>query len=337
MNTVISSHNTRICNDLQEIIRVKIKLLKDKIPIGYHHKIQQICDNQCLNIQQLLCEPKEIVKVKNEQIKQQKDKHEENNLKQDSSKFSLKPINKHDNILKNITNTEKPINKHDNILKNITNTEKPINKHDNILKNITNTEKPINKHDNILKNITNTEKPNKGKGAGGASTNKNGKGFEKVTLLTEKTYVHHSYEEFNEITFHSKPSKKYLAIKNLRKFSERYMPKEKYNPNISAHGCKVPDECYIDISTDTIFIIEKKFQSCNGSVCEKIQTGQFKKQHYGKKYMGYKIVYIYCLSIWFKSHCITEIESLHENNIPVFWGDYDTMYKDEIIDYITSC
>ena len=286
MNTVISSHNTRICNDLQEIIRVKIKLLKDKIPIGYHHKIQQICDNQCLNIQQLLCEPKEIVKVKNEQIKQQKYKHEENNLKQDSSKFSLKPINK---------------------------------------------------HDNILKNITNTEKPNKGKGAGGASTNKNGKGFEKVTLLNEKINVHHSYEEFNEITFHSKPSKKYLAIKNLRKFSERYMPKEKYNPNISAHGCKVPDECYIDISTDTIFIIEKKFQSCNGSVCEKIQSGPFKKKHYGEKYMGYKIVYIYCLSNWFKSHCIVEIEYLHENNIPVFWGDYDTMYKDEIIDYITSC
>lgn len=127
MNTVISSHNTRICNDLQEIIRVKIKLLKDKIPIGYHHKIQQICDNQCLNIQQLLCEPKEIVKVKNEKIKQQKDKHEKNNLKQDSSKFSLKPINKYDNILKNITNTEKPTKKHDNILKNITN-KKPINK-----------------------------------------------------------------------------------------------------------------------------------------------------------------------------------------------------------------
>lgn len=127
MNTVISSHNTRICNDLQEIIRVKIKLLKDKIPIGYHHKIQQICDNQCLNIQQLLCEPKEILKVKNEKIKQQKDKHEENNLKQDSSKFSLKPINKYDNILKNITNTEKPTKKHDNILKNITNI-KPINK-----------------------------------------------------------------------------------------------------------------------------------------------------------------------------------------------------------------
>jgi len=42
MNTVISSHNTRICNELREIIRVKTKLLKDLIPIGYHHRLSKI-------------------------------------------------------------------------------------------------------------------------------------------------------------------------------------------------------------------------------------------------------------------------------------------------------
>lgn len=36
-----------------------------------------------------------------------------------------------------------------------------------------------------------------------------------------------------------------------------------------AHGCKQPDECYINEKTKTIFIIEKKFQQISGSVCEK--------------------------------------------------------------------
>ena len=36
-----------------------------------------------------------------------------------------------------------------------------------------------------------------------------------------------------------------------------------------AHGCKNPDECYIDHENKVIFIIEKKFQQVPGSVCEK--------------------------------------------------------------------
>ena len=47
-----------------------------------------------------------------------------------------------------------------------------------------------------------------------------------------------------------------------------------------AHGCKNPDECYIDKESKNMFIIEKKFQQCSGSVCEKIQTPHFKKWQY---------------------------------------------------------
>ena len=32
-----------------------------------------------------------------------------------------------------------------------------------------------------------------------------------------------------------------------------------------AHGCKNPDECYIDLENKVIFIIEKKFQQVPGS------------------------------------------------------------------------
>ena len=47
-----------------------------------------------------------------------------------------------------------------------------------------------------------------------------------------------------------------------------------------AHGCKKPDECYIDEENKNIFIIEKKNQNGPGSVCEKIQTSDFKKWQY---------------------------------------------------------
>jgi len=67
-----------------------------------------------------------------------------------------------------------------------------------------------------------------------------------------------------------------------------------------AHGCKHPDECYIDEESKNIFIIEKKFQQIPGSVCEKIQTAQFKRWQYSRTFPNYNIIYIYCLSDWFE-------------------------------------
>jgi hypothetical protein len=77
-----------------------------------------------------------------------------------------------------------------------------------------------------------------------------------------------------------------------------------------AHGCKNPDECFIDKNRKTIFIIEKKFQQVGGSVCEKIQTPDFKVWQYRRTFPLYQIVYIYCLSEWFKDNCKAELEYL---------------------------
>lgn len=81
--------------------------------------------------------------------------------------------------------------------------------------------------------------------------------------------------------------------------------------------------CYIDEDSKNFFIIEKKFQQGSDSVCEKIQTPDF------------NIIYIYCLSDWFKKNCEAEIEYLEFKNIPYFWGSSQT-YKDDIINFITS-
>lgn len=107
------------------------------------------------------------------------------------------------------------------------------------------------------------------------------------------------------------------------------------NKVCKAHGCKNPDECYIDEENKRIFILEKKFQQVNGSVCEKIQTVHFKKYHYGKTFPDYKIIYIYCLSKWFEYNCIAELQYLNKINIPVFIGD-DINYKNKIINFIIN-
>ena len=102
-----------------------------------------------------------------------------------------------------------------------------------------------------------------------------------------------------------------------------------------AHGCKNPDECYIDEEDKKIFIIEKKCQQVRGSVCEKIQTSDFKVWQYSRTFPGYKVVYIYCLSDWFKENCKAELEYLAFKGVPVFWGN-DVEYKRKIVYFISS-
>ena len=66
------------------------------------------------------------------------------------------------------------------------------------------------------------------------------------------------------------------------------------------HGTKNPDECFVDEENKRIVIIEKKFQQCGGSVCEKLQTCLFKKENYEERFPDYDVEYVYCLSDWLR-------------------------------------
>jgi hypothetical protein len=168
---------------------------------------------------------------------------------------------------------------------------------------------------------------NRGTGAGGCNTNRNGLSYEtKTDLSTEYKVENYNCNQCPEIRFFNN-DKIYKRVLKSHIFS---CIEGIDKSVISAHGCKNPDECYIDVVSRIIFIIEKKFQQVSGSVCEKIQTGHFKLYQYGKTFPRYKIVYIYCLSDWFKDNCKAELEYLKEINIPVFWGN-DVDYKNNFI------
>ena len=127
---------------------------------------------------------------------------------------------------------------------------------------------------------------------------------------------------------------KELVNTNKSKFF-KYMDKKMDKSIMKAHGCKNPDDVYIDEENRVIFILEMKFQQVGGSVCEKIQTPDFKKWQYNRTFLEYEIVYIYCLSDWFKLNCQAEIEYLKYKKIPYFWGS-DKNYKSNIINFIIN-
>jgi hypothetical protein len=65
----------------------------------------------------------------------------------------------------------------------------------------------------------------------------------------------------------------------------------------------LPDDAILVPSTNTIYIIEMKFQSTEGSVDEKLQTCDFKKKHYIKLLytLNLNVEYIYILNDWYEA------------------------------------
>jgi len=175
----------------------------------------------------------------------------------------------------------------------------------------------------------NSMEENKGTGAGGSNTNKNGLPYEEFTDLKSNTI--HIMDNVIEFKGYSRKFKK-ANKSNLHKYMKKI--NQMNIELIPAQGCKQPDEAYIDETDKTIFIIEKKFQQTSGSVDEKIQTGPFKKYHYEELFPKFKIYYIYCLSDWFKQEEYKSVLNyLKINGIPIFWGSSET-YKEDIIEFI---
>lgn len=71
----------------------------------------------------------------------------------------------------------------------------------------------------------------------------------------------------------------------------------------------LPDDALHNLKNQTIYIIEKKFQHCAGSVDEKLQTCDFKKKQYEKLFSpkGIHVKYCYICNNWFQRDSYADV------------------------------
>lgn len=169
---------------------------------------------------------------------------------------------------------------------------------------------------------------------GGAQTNINGLKFEQDTSLLD--------------TF--KNSNRFFIKTNIKSSSKKYYQhfiRNKYDENLGELGSKyelyrnilnpkkinykdiisrrlLPDDYFHNYIDNTIYIIEKKFQSKDGSTDEKLQTCDFKLQQYKKLFTPLKInvEYIFVLNDWFKKPKYADVlEYIHSMDCHYYFNE----------------
>ncbi|MDE0609193.1 MAG: hypothetical protein OXH77_04685 [Anaerolineaceae bacterium] len=91
----------------------------------------------------------------------------------------------------------------------------------------------------------------------------------------------------------------------------------------------VPDNAFVVIVRETLFILEVKFQKGSGSVDEKLQTCDFKRKQYLKLVnpLGLRVEYVYILNEWFRKPAYKDVlDYIHSvnchytfNRFPLAW------------------
>lgn len=155
---------------------------------------------------------------------------------------------------------------------------------------------------------------------GGANTNYHGLRFEQETDLIdalenigcviEGANVYMGYHHIGVI------GAKYNFIRNIL---------EPNNIDIGILSKKLlPDEAFFNFDTNTVYILEKKFQHSSGSVDEKLQTCDFKKRQYKRLFESHDIdvEYCYICNDWFKQDAYRDvIDYIHLVGCHIFFDE----------------
>lgn len=86
----------------------------------------------------------------------------------------------------------------------------------------------------------------------------------------------------------------------------------------------LPDDALFNLGNNTVYIFEKKFKHCAGSVDEKLQTCDFKKKQYQKLFapMGIDIEYCYICNDWFEQAVYKDvIDYIHSVGCQIFFNE----------------
>ena len=196
-------------------------------------------------------------------------------------------------------------------------------------------------------NKTSNKTPkNKGTGAGGENTNKNGLSFEDKTnnekRLEKQGFIRKTIQGSKEnAKTHFYLIKEISSTKRiiyLKKDGLKKYFKVVYN---EVKICRSPDEAYLIINGDdiTLKVLEKKTQNCKGSVEEKLMAGDGNRKQiqYSINNPKVKVAYAFCICEWLKENAYLGDKPknkiyrriLQEWDIPVLFGD-DKNYFEEL-------
>ena len=187
---------------------------------------------------------------------------------------------------------------------------------------------------------------NKGTGAGGANTNKNGKKFEEKTSnrerLLEMGFIENIRQKGNQrFVYLHKIMEEYSIVFVEQGYLKKYI---KHNYNIDLF--RNPYEAYIIEYNDgrkVIKILEKKAQNVDGSVETKLWSGPSLKREYEIVLEDlFEVEYCFCVSEFLQKKILFNDKKyvilntiLQESNIPVLFGD-DENYFDILDKWITN-
>jgi hypothetical protein len=197
----------------------------------------------------------------------------------------------------------------------------------------------------VTAQIADVKITNKGTGAGGANTTKQGKKFEELTQNEENLINQGFIKEKLNKTKTGYCYKKKFDDKEVLYFTQgglKIYLKQKFNINLFRH----PDEAYIIIYNNgkkVLKILEKKNQNVGGSVDIKLYAGNCICREY-QKVVGddFTVKYAFCVSLYFQNKFNSEErkyeilkEIFDEDNIELFFGE-DIDYFDKLNKWINS-
>lgn len=171
---------------------------------------------------------------------------------------------------------------------------------------------------------------NKGTGAGGATTNENGKKFEQDTNSEEQLLK----ETFNKDTFGLSKTFEDKKVTFTTQAAFKKFIKEKFNRDV----CRHPDEAFIVefiSGRKLVIIIEKKAQNVQGSVDQKLWSSPSLKREY-EICLGndFEVYYGLCLNQTLTNWVVSDQlkykllrQILEENKIEFFNGCKQDYYQ----------
>lgn len=134
-------------------------------------------------------------------------------------------------------------------------------------------------------------------GTGGANTNKTGLEFERSTSLADALSSNGFLIEGSFVLADERKVGQLIEKAKLYKFLDA--AGVDWANLISSK--LLPDEACFSIGSNSVTIVEKKWQEVSGSVDEKLQTCGFKLRQYKRLFqpIGVDVKYVYLLNDWF--------------------------------------